>query len=200
MAVPSPNLHLTTNQGGYCLCWETNDVKHLLKNTSTDCNKPSLQTSAGTDTPITLVVGALWVSTGFFPIARQFSSRYHLGKVSGMYREGRARKSRPESKLYWVQGTMHCVKWFTDVIFYFLYSRFLLVIHFIHISVYMSIPIAQFITPPPPRPHRFPRLVSIHLFSTSVSQLLPCKPVHLYHFSRFHIYALMYNICFSLSD
>ena len=30
------------------------------------------------------------------------------------------------------------------IIFFFLYSRFLLVINFIHISVYMSIPIAQF--------------------------------------------------------
>ena len=64
----------------------------------------------------------------------------------------------------------------------------------------MSVPIAQFSTPPSP-PHRgFPHLVSIHLFSTSVSQLLPCKPVHLYHFSRFHIHALIYDICFSLSD
>ena len=35
---------------------------------------------------------------------------------------------------------------------------------------------------------------------TSVSQLLPCKLAHLYHFSRFHIHALIYNICFSLSD
>ena len=43
-------------------------------------------------------------------------------------------------------------------------------------------------------------LVSIHLFSTSVSLFLPCKPVHLYHFSRFLIYALIYDICFSLSD
>ena len=34
----------------------------------------------------------------------------------------------------------------------------------------------------------------------SVSLFLPCKPVHLYHFSRFHIYALIYDICFSLSD
>ena len=33
---------------------------------------------------------------------------------------------------------------------YFLYSRFLLVIYFIRISVYMSIPISQFIPPPPP--------------------------------------------------
>ena len=31
----------------------------------------------------------------------------------------------------------------------FLYSRFLLVIYFINISVYMSLPVSQFITPPP---------------------------------------------------
>ena len=49
-------------------------------------------------------------------------------------------------------------------------------------------------------PRRFPPLVSIRLFSTSVSQFLPCKPVHLYYFSRFPIYALRYDICFSLSD
>ena len=66
--------------------------------------------------------------------------------------------------------------------------------------LYMSIPIAQFITPPSPRPCGFPSLVSMRLFSTSVSQLLPCKAVHLYHFSRFHIHALIYDICFSLSD
>ena len=36
-------------------------------------------------------------------------------------------------------------------------------------------------------PRHFPPLVSLHLFSTSVSQFLPCKPVHLYHFSRFHL-------------
>ena len=47
---------------------------------------------------------------------------------------------------------------------------------------------------------RFPPLVSICLFSTSVSLFLPCKLVILYHFSRFHIYALIYDICFSLSD
>ena len=34
------------------------------------------------------------------------------------------------------------------ILLYFLYSRSLLVIYFIHISVYMSIPISQFITPP----------------------------------------------------
>ena len=55
---------------------------------------------------------------------------------------------------------------------YFLYSRLLLAIYFIHISVYMSIPVSPFI-PPPPR--HFPRLVSIRLFSASVSLFLPCQ-------------------------
>ena len=55
----------------------------------------------------------------------------------------------------------------------------------------MSIPISQFTTAPP---RCFPPLVSIRLFSTSVSLFLPCKPVHLYYFSRFHIYVLIYNI------
>ena len=78
---------------------------------------------------------------------------------------------------------------------YLLYSRFLLIIYFIYISEYMSIPIYQF-TPQP----RFPTLVSIRLFTISVSLFLSCKLVHLYYFSRFHIYALICNICFSLSD
>ena len=64
----------------------------------------------------------------------------------------------------------------------------------------MSIPISQFIPPPPHRPCHFAPLASIRLFSTSVSLFLPCKPVHLYHFSRFHIYALIYHICFFPSD
>ena len=49
------------------------------------------------------------------------------------------------------------------ILFIFLYSRFLLVIHSIHISVDMSIPISQFITPPPPPPRRFPPL-GVHTF------------------------------------
>ena len=57
-------------------------------------------------------------------------------------------------------------------------------------------PIHPTTTPPPP----LSPLESIRLFSTAVSQFLPCKPVHLYHFSRFHIHVLMYDICFSLSD
>ena len=51
---------------------------------------------------------------------------------------------------------------------YFLYSRFLSVIlwYFIHISVYMSIPISQFIplTPAPPTfPPWYPYVCSLHL-------------------------------------
>ena len=84
---------------------------------------------------------------------------------------------------------------FVEFYFIFLYSRFLLVIHFVHISVYMSIPISQFI-PPPPHPTPLYPLVSIRLFSTSMSPFLPCKPVHWYHFSRFLIYALIFDICF----
>ena len=42
--------------------------------------------------------------------------------------------------------------------------------------------------------------VSASLFSMSVSPLLLCKYVHQYHLFRFHIYALIYDICFSLSN
>ena len=37
-------------------------------------------------------------------------------------------------------------------------------------------------------------------FCVSVSLFLSCKQVHQDHFSRFHICALIYDICFSLSD
>ena len=42
----------------------------------------------------------------------------------------------------------------------------------------------------PIHPNAHPHIVSTRLFSTSASLLLPCKKVHLYHFSRFNIYAL----------
>ena len=83
--------------------------------------------------------------------------------------------------------------------FIFLCSRFLLVIYLTHISVYMSIPISQFLQPPHHHPLLSP-FMSICLFSASVSLFLPCKLVHLYHFSGLHIYALIYDIWFSLSD
>ena len=50
-----------------------------------------------------------------------------------------------------------------------LYSRSLLVIHFIYSSVYMSIPMSQF-NPPPCYP-----LVTVSLFSTSVTLFLFCR-------------------------
>ena len=56
---------------------------------------------------------------------------------------------------------------FNLILFTFLYSRFLLLIHFIHISVYMSIPISQFIISPSPPPAAFPPwcpyVCSLHL-------------------------------------
>ena len=42
--------------------------------------------------------------------------------------------------------------------------------------------------------------VSTNLSSMSASLLLLCRWIHQYHLSRFHIYALICNICFSLSD
>ena len=38
---------------------------------------------------------------------------------------------------------------------------------------------------------------SMSLFSLSASPLLHCTQVHQYHLSRFHVYALIYDICFS---
>ena len=85
--------------------------------------------------------------------------------------------------------------------FIFFIQQVLISYLFIYITVYMSIPISQFIPPPPAQPPPcFPPLVCIRLFSTTVSLFLPCKPVHLYHFSRLHTYALIYDIYFSLSD
>ena len=68
--------------------------------------------------------------------------------------------------------------------------RFSLVIHFIH-SVYMSVSTSQFVPPS----HWFPQVCSLCL-----SLSLLCEQVHLYHSSRFHIYALVYDICFALPD
>ena len=79
------------------------------------------------------------------------------------------------------QGRIHTRSRVTSLFFFFnfcilfylffLYSRFFLVIHFIHISVYMSLPVSQFIPPEHP-PTTLPPL-----FSTLVSLFLPCKLV-----------------------
>ena len=53
---------------------------------------------------------------------------------------------------------------------------------------------SQFVSPS--RSHS----VSVSPYSTSTFIFLPYKLVQQYHFPRFHIYALICNICFSLSD
>ena len=64
---------------------------------------------------------------------------------------------------------MGCFYWFLFIYISILaFSRFSWVIYFIHIFVYMWVPISQFIPP------SFPRLLSIRLFSTSVSLFLLC--------------------------
>ena len=73
-----------------------------------------------------------------------------------------------------------------------LYSSFPLARYFTRGSVYMSILISQLIPPSPS--HR------VHMFIFSVSLFLTCKEVHLYHFSKFHMYALCMIFAFSLSD
>ena len=77
-----------------------------------------------------------------------------------------------------------------------LYSSFPLALYFKHGSVNISTLLSQFV-PPSPSP-----TVSTSPFSVSPSLLLPCKYVHLDHFSRFHTYALTYDMLwyFSLSD
>ena len=67
-------------------------------------------------------------------------------------------------------------------------SIFPLAIYFTHRSIYIS----MLVSPSP--------TVSHYPFSTPASLFLPCKSVHLYHLSRFHTHALIYNTCFSLSD
>ena len=76
-----------------------------------------------------------------------------------------------------------------------LYSNFPLASYFTHGNVYVSMVLSQFI----PSSRSFPPLCpkSVLYFA---SVFLPCKQVHQYHFSRFHMYALIYDICFSLSD
>ena len=103
-----------------------------------------------------------------------------------------------KQEIYLLAFLFPTVLFFKFLNFMFLYSR-LLVINFTHISVNMSIPVSQFITPPPPPP--LSRL-GVHTFVLYICvSISACKLVHLYHFSSFHIYALIYDIyIFSLSD
>ena len=60
-------------------------------------------------------------------------------------------------------------------------------------SGYVSIPKSQLLPPP------FSLDIQ-NLFSMSMPLVLLCIKDHLCHFSRFYIYSLKYNICFSLCD
>ena len=78
-----------------------------------------------------------------------------------------------------------------------LYTGFSWIIYFIHKSVYVSVPNSWFI----------PLSFSFCLRAHSLWSLCLCvyycfinKIVYTIFFFRFHIYALIYDICFSLSD
>ena len=76
------------------------------------------------------------------------------------------------------------------------YRKFPLAIYFTYVHVYASMPLSPFFSSSP----SFSLPLSISLFSMSASSLLLCEQVHQYHLSRSHIYALVHDICFSLSD
>ena len=71
-----------------------------------------------------------------------------------------------------------------------LYSSFSLVIYFTCDSVYMTLLHSQFLLDSPSP------IVFTSLFFISVSPFLLSKQVHQYHFSRSHMYALIYNVTF----
>ena len=77
-----------------------------------------------------------------------------------------------------------------------LYSSFLPAFYFTHDGVYMPTLLLRFL-PPSPSPIVSPQCRPL---SSSASLFLPCKAVYQSHFSRFHTYALIYDICFSLAD
>ena len=75
-----------------------------------------------------------------------------------------------------------------------LYSSILLAISFARGGVRMLVLISQ-LAPPSHVPS-----VSTCPFSVSVPLFLPCRQAYQYHFPRFHMYAIIYNIWFSLPD
>ena len=74
-----------------------------------------------------------------------------------------------------------------------LYGSFPLASYFSHDSVYLAMLLSQFALP------SSSATVSTTVFSRSASSPLhPCKQVHQCYFSRFHIYASIYDICKTL--
>ena len=70
------------------------------------------------------------------------------------------------------------------------YIKLPLAIYLTYGNVYVSMLFSHIIPPSP----------SLTVSKMSVSPLLPCKWDHQYYLSRFHIYALVYDICLSVSD
>ena len=79
-----------------------------------------------------------------------------------------------------------------------LYSSFPLAVSFTQGSVYVT-PDSSQASHPQPYPMSACPCICI-CTSTSASLFLPWNEAHLYNCSRFHIHALIYDICFSLSD
>ena len=77
------------------------------------------------------------------------------------------------------------------ILFIFLYSRFLLVIYFIHINVYLSIPISQFITPPPPC---CPPILASTNDSWLQQLFLRCLPNGKFLFPSFFLFVILNSI------
>ena len=136
---------------------------------------------------------------------RRLSNLWLTGLVTPWHAGSSQTRARTHVPCIGRQILNHCAtreapKFLNFILFILLNSRFLLFISFIHMTVYMSVPISQFITPPSPTPSEASPAWCPYVGSLHLSQLLRCKPVHLYHFSTFHIHALTYDICFSLSD
>ena len=78
-----------------------------------------------------------------------------------------------------IEGERVIAFFFEFYFIYFLYGRFLLVIYFIHISVYMTIPISQFIPPPPLPPlsplgvHTFVLYICVSISALQTSSSVP---------------------------
>ena len=83
------------------------------------------------------------------------------------------------------KGNHHLYFFICFILFIFLYTAKETInkmVVYTHQGIHVN-PNSQFITPSPPPPSAaFPPWCPYVFFSTSVSQFLPCKPVHLYHF------------------
>ena len=105
---------------------------------------------------------SLWGSSPQKPFA---SSRLHMRLISFL--------GGKKGLDIWPQSS----KFFFVCLFYFIISHPFYTHQCIHVNP--NLPVHHTTTP---TSRRFPPLVSIRLFSTSVSQFLLCKPVHQYHF------------------